>query len=111
MIFQIRIQKAHHLKASKLLRMHFFGTLLPEGYHTRLKVLPSDKKRSRYIVSCSSSPADPNHLIRLKYFRRRQDNGRSTAQLPSGYTFELAASKLGQTPRGLASKTGTVGII
>jgi hypothetical protein len=62
------------------------------------KVLRSDKKRSRYIVSCSSSPADPNHLIRLKCFRRRQDNGRSTAQLPSGYTFELAASKLGQIP-------------
>jgi hypothetical protein len=63
------------------------------------KVLRGDKTRSRYLVSClSSSCLSIPAPIRPKCLRRRHDNGRSTAQLPSGDPFELAAGKVGQIP-------------
>ena len=64
------------------------------------KVLRSDKTRSRYLVSCLSSSCP----FRIRFGPNASGGVMttvvpSTAQLPSGDPFELAAGKVGQIPR------------
>ena len=70
------------------------------------KVLRSDKTTSSlpcFLLVMLVSIPDP---IRPKCLLRRHDNGRSTAQLPSGDPFGLAAGKVGQISAVLPKKTG-----